>query len=236
MKLRNQWVLSFFMISLLSATFLSQLCPPNPAVFVHKLHFSLIFAPKTFLLFNETCLSPKVLESHRSHSFRRYSSAMAPAPRSQKWSGNSSRVGSWTHKCRAQEKHLGRARDWKSLAYSLQKRVRRSNLESRDKPWEKSLTGKSNEHHHMHMYVRTKLLQSCLTLGNPMDCSPPGSAVHGILQARILGCHSLLQGIFLTQESSPCLLRLLHCRQILYHEATREAQIYLFILVWHLGS
>ena len=28
--------------------------------------------------------------------------------------------------------------------------------------------------------------QSCLTLCNPMDCSPPGSSVHGILQARIL--------------------------------------------------
>ena len=31
-----------------------------------------------------------------------------------------------------------------------------------------------------------KLLHSCLTLCNPMDCSPPGSSVHGILQARIL--------------------------------------------------
>ena len=29
-------------------------------------------------------------------------------------------------------------------------------------------------------------LQSCLTLCNPMDCSPPGSSVCGILQARIL--------------------------------------------------
>ena len=28
--------------------------------------------------------------------------------------------------------------------------------------------------------------QSCLTLCNPMDCSPPGSSVHGILPARIL--------------------------------------------------
>ena len=28
--------------------------------------------------------------------------------------------------------------------------------------------------------------QSCLTLCNPMDCSPPGSSHHGILQARIL--------------------------------------------------
>ena len=29
-------------------------------------------------------------------------------------------------------------------------------------------------------------LQSCMTLCNPMDCSPLGSSVHGILQARIL--------------------------------------------------
>ena len=28
--------------------------------------------------------------------------------------------------------------------------------------------------------------QSCLTLGGPMDCSPPGSSVHGILRARVL--------------------------------------------------
>ena len=28
--------------------------------------------------------------------------------------------------------------------------------------------------------------QSCLTLRDPMDCSPPGSSVHGILEARIL--------------------------------------------------
>ena len=34
--------------------------------------------------------------------------------------------------------------------------------------------------------VRAKLLQSCPTLCDPMDCRPPGSSVHGILQARIL--------------------------------------------------
>ena len=31
-----------------------------------------------------------------------------------------------------------------------------------------------------------KSLQSCLTLCNPTDCSPPGSPIPGILQARIL--------------------------------------------------
>ena len=44
-----------------------------------------------------------------------------------------------------------------------------------------------------------------------MDCSPPGSSVHGILQARMLewGCHPLLQGIFLTQGLNLHLLGLL---------------------------
>ena len=34
--------------------------------------------------------------------------------------------------------------------------------------------------------VCAQSLQSCLTLWNPINCSPPGSSVHGILQARIL--------------------------------------------------
>ena len=36
------------------------------------------------------------------------------------------------------------------------------------------------------LFVCAKLLQSYLTLCNPMDSSPPGSFVHGILQARVL--------------------------------------------------
>ena len=31
-----------------------------------------------------------------------------------------------------------------------------------------------------------EVAQSCLTLSDPMDCSPPGSSVHGIFQARVL--------------------------------------------------
>ena len=36
---------------------------------------------------------------------------------------------------------------------------------------------------------------------DPMDCGPPGSSVHGTLQARIMEwvSHALLQGIFPTQ-------------------------------------
>ena len=32
----------------------------------------------------------------------------------------------------------------------------------------------------------SEVAQSCPTLSDPMDCSPPGSSVHGIFQARVL--------------------------------------------------
>ena len=34
--------------------------------------------------------------------------------------------------------------------------------------------------------VKVLVAQLCLTLCDPMDCSPPGSSAHGILQARVL--------------------------------------------------
>ena len=60
-----------------------------------------------------------------------------------------------------------------------------------------------------------EVAQSCPTLCDPMDCSLPGSSVHGIFQAIVLkkDCHFLLQGIFLTQGSN---LGLPYCRQMLY--------------------
>ena len=54
--------------------------------------------------------------------------------------------------------------------------------------------------------------QSCLTLCEPIDCSPPDSSVHGDSSGKNtrIDCHFFLQGIFPTQESNPGLL---HCRQ-----------------------
>ena len=47
-----------------------------------------------------------------------------------------------------------------------------------------------------------KSLQSCLTLCDPRDGSPPGSTVPGILQARTrVGCHFLLQSVKVKSES-----------------------------------
>ena len=58
-------------------------------------------------------------------------------------------------------------------------------------------------------------LQSCLTLYDPVDCSPPGSSVHGISQARILEWAAMTssRGSLLTQGLNLCLLCLRH-RQV----------------------
>ena len=38
----------------------------------------------------------------------------------------------------------------------------------------------------MKVKSESEVTQSCPTLSNPMDCSLPGSSIHGILQARVL--------------------------------------------------
>ena len=52
---------------------------------------------------------------------------------------------------------------------------------------------------------------SPVRLCDPVDCGPPGSTVHGDFPGKNtgVGCHFLLQGIFLTQGSNLNLLHLL---------------------------
>ena len=56
--------------------------------------------------------------------------------------------------------------------------------------------------------VKVLVPQSCLTLCDPRDCSPPGSSAHLILQVKIHEwvAISFSRGIFLTQRSNPCFL------------------------------
>ena len=86
-----------------------------------------------------------------------------------------------------------------------------------------------------------KSLQSCPTLCNSIDGSPPGSPVPEILQARTLAWFaisfsknrevssiSLLQCIFLTQESNRSLL---HCRQILYQLSYQRSPLNMTFII-----
>ena len=65
---------------------------------------------------------------------------------------------------------------------------------------------------------------SCGQLCDPMDCRPPGSSVHGNSPGKNtgLGCHALLQGIFPTWGSNPCLP---HCRQIFFYCLSHQRQM-----------
>ena len=62
------------------------------------------------------------------------------------------------------------------------------------------------------------LAQLSPAICDPVDHSPPGFSVHGVLQAKILEWVAMpsLQGIFLTQGLILCPLHLQHCRWILY--------------------
>ena len=64
--------------------------------------------------------------------------------------------------------------------------------------------------------MKVKVAKSHPTHSDPMNCSPLGSSVPGMFSGKNtgMGCHSLFQGIFLTQGSNPSLL---HGRRILYH-------------------
>ena len=69
----------------------------------------------------------------------------------------------------------------------------------------------------------------CVWLCNPMDCSPAGSSVHGISQARILErvAISYSRGSFWPKDRTH--ISWVSClgRQILYHCATWDAQYYI---------
>ena len=80
--------------------------------------------------------------------------------------------------------------------------------------------------------VVSEVVQLCLTLCDPMDCSLPGILCPRDFPGKStgVGCHVLLQGIFLTQGLNPGLP---HCRQTLYglsHQGSPLRYIYLEIV------
>ena len=70
------------------------------------------------------------------------------------------------------------------------------------------------------MCICTKSLQSCPALHDPMDCSLPGSPVHGILQARILewATTSFSRGYSRPRDPTSVSYISCTCRWVLYHQ------------------
>ena len=65
----------------------------------------------------------------------------------------------------------------------------------------------------------SEVTQSCPTLCDPMDCSLPGSSIHGIFQARMLEWVNIpfCRGSSRPRDRTQVNPGLLHCRQTLYH-------------------
>ena len=75
-------------------------------------------------------------------------------------------------------------------------------------------------HTYIYVYVYSmcvKLLQLCPTLYNPKEPTRLLCPLDSPGKNTGVGCHALLQGIFLTEGLNRRFLCLKHCRQVLYH-------------------
>ena len=83
------------------------------------------------------------------------------------------------------------------------------------------LSDKPRTSHQIYLTLRAgaKLLQSCLTLCDPMDHRPPGTSVHGILQAKILAWVAMPFSRGPSQPRGRTRISYVCCfgRQFLYH-------------------
>ena len=96
---------------------------------------------------------------------------------------------------------------------------------------------KNPENTHTHTHTHTLLLlqaQSCLTLWDPMDCSPSGSSVQGIFQARIQEWVAISSSRESSQPRDGTYISCFSCTgmRILYHLAIWEAYISLSLSIY----
>jgi len=71
----------------------------------------------------------------------------------------------------------------------------------------------------MKVKTESEVAQSCPTLSDPMDCSPPGSSIHGIFQAGVLEWGAIaLSGLSILVFENP---------ELLLHWISRKRQSHL---------
>ena len=85
---------------------------------------------------------------------------------------------------------------------------------------------------YMYIYMQYAVAQSCPTLCNLMDCSPPGFSVRGISQARVLEWVAIFSSREFLWPRDQTHISCISCigRRILYHWATWEA-IYIHMYI-----
>ena len=86
-------------------------------------------------------------------------------------------------------------------------------------PWDSPGKNTGVGCHFLLQCMHAKLLQSCPTLCDPMDSSPPGSSIHGILQARILEWVAISLSQFI-------------CNVVLFSDVWQSDSVYIYIYIY----
>ena len=83
-----------------------------------------------------------------------------------------------------------------------------------------------------------EVAQSCLTLSDPMDCSPPDSCVHGIFQARVLEWGAIAWACFvdIAQNAKKCFIHWQYLKIRMFNMKSRLWLLFLTILHLHSPS
>ena len=84
----------------------------------------------------------------------------------------------------------------------------------------------------MKVKSESEVTQSCPTLSDAMDCSLPGSSVHGILQVRVLEWGAIEKAIHLHLYPSHCLIPKTLCYFLpnTYHDINDRIYIFMFVM------
>ena len=107
---------------------------------------------------------------------------------------------------------------WYKQTFPKQKQTQKTSLWlPNGKQWEDNLGGWDERTHTA--CTHTKSPQSCSTPCDSMDCSPPGSSLHGILQARILEWVTMPSSRGSSHSRDWSCISYISCigRQVLYH-------------------
>ena len=87
----------------------------------------------------------------------------------------------------------------------------------------------------MKVKSESEVTQLCPTLSDPMDCSPPGSSVHGIFQARVLEWGAVafsIERLYYTVFIHSLIDGHLGCFHLLAHRNNAAMNIYVQVLLW----
>ena len=68
----------------------------------------------------------------------------------------------------------------------------------------------------MKVKSKSEVIEMCSTLSDPMDCSPPGSSIHGIFQAKVLEWGAIAFPLLGTQQINPYFIANTHCQSLVF--------------------